>query len=128
VTGFKAREEGLLAVQSGRVDYFVATVLFALAALKKNPQIGELVVPTPHLRVAVCPALPYDDDRRFRGVVDAWSEDNRGIGQIRKWIMAGLANFGIAEADLPPEPTLWSRTATAAQEGRSRLSRSPGGR
>jgi len=103
ITGFKTREEALLAVQSGRVDYFVATVLFALVALKNNPQIGELVVPTPHLRVAVCPALPYDDDRRFRGVVDAWSEDNRGIGQIRKWIMAGLADLGINENDLPPD-------------------------
>jgi polar amino acid transport system substrate-binding protein len=103
ITGFKTREEALLAVQSGRVDCFVATVLFALAALKKNPQIGELVVPTPQLRAAICPAVPYDDDRRFRGVVDAWGEDNRGTGQIRNWIMAGLAKLGIAPSDLPPD-------------------------
>jgi polar amino acid transport system substrate-binding protein len=103
ITGFKTREEALLAVQSGRVDCFVATVLFALAALKKEPQIGEIVVPTPQLRAALCPAVPYDDDRRFRGVVDAWSEDNRGIGQIRNWIMAGLANLGIGPSDLPPD-------------------------
>jgi polar amino acid transport system substrate-binding protein len=103
ITGFKTREEALLAVQSGRVDCFVATVLFALAALKKNPQIGELVVPVPQLRAALCPAVPYDDDRRFRGVVDAWSEDNRGIGQIRNWIMAGLAKLGIEPSDLPPD-------------------------
>jgi polar amino acid transport system substrate-binding protein len=103
ITGFKTREEALLAVQSGRVDCFVATVLFALAALKKDPQIGEIVVPTPQLRAAVCPAVPYDDDRRFRGVVDAWSEDNRGIGQIRNWIMAGLAKLGIEPSDLPSD-------------------------
>jgi polar amino acid transport system substrate-binding protein len=103
ITGFKTREEALLAVQSGRVDCFVATVFFALAALKKEPQIGEIVVPTPQLRAAFCPAVPYDDDRRFRGVVDAWSEDNRGIGQIRNWIMAGLANLGIEPSDLPPD-------------------------
>ena len=106
ITGFQTREEALQAVQSGRTDCFVATVFFALAALQKNPQIGELVVPTPHLRVAVCPAMPYDDDRRFRGVVDAWTEDNRGIGQIQKWIMAGLAAFGINEGDLPPDLAL----------------------
>jgi hypothetical protein len=29
-----------------------------------------LVVPAPLLRIAVCPAVPYDSDRRFRGVVD----------------------------------------------------------
>jgi polar amino acid transport system substrate-binding protein len=106
ITGFKTRDEALLAVQSGRADCFVATVLFALAALKKNPQIGDLVVPTPQLHTAVCPALPYDDDRRFRGVVDAWNEDNHGIGQIRKWIMAGLANLGINETDLPQDLAL----------------------
>jgi polar amino acid transport system substrate-binding protein len=103
ITGFKTRDEALLAVQSGRADCFVATVFFALAALKKDPQIGELVVPTPQLRAAVCPAVPYDDDRRFRGVVDAWSEDNRGTGQIRNWIMAGLAKLGIEPSDLPPD-------------------------
>ena len=103
ITGFKTREEALLAVQSGRADCFVASVFFALAALKKNPQIGELIVPTPQLRAARCPAVPYDDDRRFRGVVDAWSEDNRGIGQIRNWIMAGLANLGIEPSDLPSD-------------------------
>jgi polar amino acid transport system substrate-binding protein len=103
ITGFKTRDEALLAVQSGRVDCFVATVLFALAALKKNPQIGELIVPTPQMRAALCPALPYDDDRRFRGVVDTWSEDNRGIGQIRNWIMAGLAKLGIEPNELPSD-------------------------
>jgi polar amino acid transport system substrate-binding protein len=103
ITGFKTREEALVAVQSGRADCCVASVFFALAALKKNPQIGDLIVPTPQLRTARCPAVPYDDDRRFRGVVDAWSEDNRGIGQIRNWIMAGLANLGIEPSDLPSD-------------------------
>lgn len=103
ITGFKSRDEALSSLQSGRADCSVATVFLALAALKKNPQLGELVVPTPHLRTAVCPAMPYDDDRRFRGVVDAWSEDNRGIGQIRNWIIAGLGQLGIQASDLPPD-------------------------
>src|SRR5262249_39085614 len=46
ITGFKTREEALGAVQSARADCFVATVLPAMAELKKNPQIGEMVVPT----------------------------------------------------------------------------------
>jgi hypothetical protein len=47
--------------------------------------------------------MPYDDDRRYRGVVDAWREDNREIGQIREWIVTNLAKFGIASGDLPPD-------------------------
>jgi polar amino acid transport system substrate-binding protein len=103
ITGFKSRDEAIVAVQSGRADCFVTTVFHGAAALKKNPQTGELVVPTPQLRTAVCPALPYDDDRRFRGVVDAWGEDNRGIGQIRRWILTALAKFGIEPGDLPSD-------------------------
>jgi polar amino acid transport system substrate-binding protein len=103
ITGFKTRDEALVAVQSGRADCFVAMALCALALLKKNPEIGELIVPTPVLRTAVCPAVPYDGDRRFRGIVDAWSEDNRGIGQIRNLVMAELAESGIAPGDLPPD-------------------------
>ena len=103
ITGFKTRDEALAAVQSGRADCFVATALCALALLKQNPETGELIVPAPVLRAAICPAVPYDSDRRFRGVVDAWSEDNRGIGQIRNWVVAGLAESGIAPGDLPPD-------------------------
>ena len=103
ITGFQTRDEALGAVQSARADCFVATVLLGLAELKKKPQIGEIVVPTPHLRAAVCPAMPYDDDRRFRGVVNAWCEDNRGIGQIREWIMAGLAKLGVEPGDIPAD-------------------------
>jgi len=103
ITGFKTREEALLAVRSGRADCFVTTVLFALAALRKDPQSGDLVVPTPALRAAVCPAVPYDGDRRFRGVVEAWSEDHRSAGQIRAWIIAALAQLGIQPDHLPAE-------------------------
>ena len=106
VTGFKSRDEAMQAVQSGRADCCVATVLLGLPILKKNPQIGDLVVPTPRLQTGVCPALPYDGDRRFRGVVDAWREDNLGLGQIHEWVTAGLAEFGVAEADLPPDLVL----------------------
>jgi len=103
ITGFKTRDEAMQAVQSGRADCIIATVFLALTALKRNPQLGELIVPTPHRRAAVCPGMPYDNDRRFRGVVDAWRQDHREIGQIREWIAAGLGKFGVAQSDLPPD-------------------------
>ena len=66
ITGFKTREEALAAIQSGRGDCFVTTVFLGLITLKKNPQLGDLIVPTPYLRAALCPGVPYDNDRRFR--------------------------------------------------------------
>jgi polar amino acid transport system substrate-binding protein len=102
-TGFKTRDEAMAAIQSGRADCIVTTVFFALTAVKKDPGLGDLIVPTPYLRAAVCPGMPYDDDRRFWGVVDAWREDNHGTGKIREWIVADLGRFGVEPGDLPPE-------------------------
>jgi polar amino acid transport system substrate-binding protein len=103
ITGFKSREEAQQAVQSGRADCLVAPVFHALAVLKKDPQLGELVVPTPQLRVPVCPAMPYDDDRRLHGVLNAWGEDKRATSQVGGWIISGLAELGIGPGDLPPD-------------------------
>jgi polar amino acid transport system substrate-binding protein len=103
ITGFKTRDEAHQAVQSGRADCLVATVFHAMAVLKKNPQLGELIVPTPQLRVPVCPALPYDDDHRLHGVVNGWGEDKRATGQVRQWIVSSLTELGIAPEDLPSD-------------------------
>jgi polar amino acid transport system substrate-binding protein len=103
ITGFKTHEEAMAAVRSGRADCIVTTALLALATLKKDAGLGDLIVPNPYLRAAVCPGMPYDDDRRFRGAVDAWREDNREIGRIRELIVGDLAKFGIEPDDLPPE-------------------------
>jgi len=62
-----------------------------------------MIVPTPYLRVAICPGTPYTDDRRFRGVLNVCLEDNRGIGRIRELVVADLSKFGLEPGDLPPE-------------------------
>lgn len=102
ITGFKTRDEAILAVESGRADCIVLTVPLAVTALKKRPQLGELVVPIPIAQAPVCAALPYDDDHRLRDVINAWGEDNRDSGRMREWIMASLSGLGIGPADLPP--------------------------
>jgi len=102
ITGFKTRDEAILAVEAGRADCVVLTALLAVTLLKRRPQVGELVVPTPDVGAPICAALPYDEDRRLRDVVNAWAEDNRGRGRIREWIMASLSRLGIGPADLPP--------------------------
>jgi len=103
ITGFKTREEAMAAIQSGRADCFVTTALCALAVVKKDPSLGDFIAPTPYLRAAVCPGVPYDSDRRLRGVIDAWREEYRGTARIRELLVADLAKFSIQPDDLPPE-------------------------
>ncbi len=104
-TAFKSRDEAVLAVQSGRADCFVATIFLSLAALKKNPQLGNFIMPRPYVQAEVCAAVQYDADARFRDVLNAWTVFNRSNGQTREWIVASLNKMGITEHDIPPEVT-----------------------
>lgn len=103
IIAFRNRDEAILAVQSGRADCFVATIFLALAALKKNPSLGQFIMPTPYVQAPVNTAMQFDDDRRFRDFVNAWIDYNRSNGQIREWIVDALAKIGIAPNDVPPE-------------------------
>lgn len=105
ITAFKTRDEAILATQSGRADCFVATIFLGLTALKKNPQLGQFIMPRPYIQASVCAAIQYDTDQRFRDFLDAWAVFNRSNGQTREWIIAALAKVNIAPSDVPAEVT-----------------------
>ena len=103
ITGFKTRDEAILAVASGRADCFVCTIFLGLTAKKKNPQLGSFIIPQPYIQSAVSAAIQYDIDRRFRDFISTWCDFNRGNGQIREWIVANLAKVNIQPEDVPSE-------------------------
>jgi polar amino acid transport system substrate-binding protein len=105
ITGFKTRDEALLAVVSGRADCFVCTIFLGLTSKKKNPQLGNFIMPRPYVQSDVSAAIQYDVDRRFRDFLAAWCDFNRNNGQIREWIVANLAKVNIVPEDVPPEVT-----------------------
>lgn len=103
ITAYKTRDEAILAVQSGRADCFVCTIFLGLTSRKKNPALGAFTLVKPFVQASVCAAVPYDADRRFRDFVSGWCDFNRSNGQMREWIVAGLAKVNIAPDDVPPE-------------------------
>jgi polar amino acid transport system substrate-binding protein len=105
ITGFKTRDEAILAVASGRADCFVCTIFLGLTSKKKNPQLGTFIMPRPYVQSDVSAAIQYDIDRRFRDFLSAWCDFNRNNGQIREWIVANLAKVNIQPEDVPPEVT-----------------------
>jgi polar amino acid transport system substrate-binding protein len=46
-----------------------------------------------------------EPDTRFREVVNAWIDMNRGTGQIREWMIQGILKSGAKPEDIPPELT-----------------------
>ncbi len=103
ITGFKTRDEAILAVAAGRADCFVCTIFLGLTSKQKNPQLGNFIMPRPYVQSAVSAAMQYDSDRRFRDFVSTWCDFNRGNGQIREWIVSNLAKVNIQPEDVPAE-------------------------
>jgi polar amino acid transport system substrate-binding protein len=104
--GFKTRDDCILALQSGRVDVDILAATLGLATVGRNPGLGPY-----HLLSQPAVALPsnlgiqYETDQRFKDVLNAWLDYNRGIGQIREWMLGGLEQLGVKRDDLPPELT-----------------------
>lgn len=106
ITALKSRDECTLFFQSGRADAFILATILGLSTVAKNRSLGPF-----HLLTDPLVALPSaigvrrEQDTRFIDVLNAWIDYNRGIGQIRDWLLAGLALSGVQPDDIPPEVT-----------------------
>ena len=104
LTGFRTRDDCILALQSGRVDVDILAAILGLSAIGKSPSLGSY-----HLLQNPLVALPSnlgvqrETDTRFVDVLNAWLDYNRGIGQIREWLLDGLALAGVQRDQVPPE-------------------------
>lgn len=104
ITGYKTRDDCVLAVQTGRADCVILAVILGLTAVKKNPALGQYVVlKDPVVQLPNCMGVRYEDDKRWRDFLDNWADYNRGAAQIRKWMIDGLALNGVTPEDVPSE-------------------------
>jgi polar amino acid transport system substrate-binding protein len=106
LTGYKTRDECTLALQSGRADVHILAAILGLAAVGKNPSLGPYHLLTdPTVALPSCLGVQREPDTRFREVIDAWLDYNRGAAQIREWLLEGLAKFGVSRDQVPAQLT-----------------------
>lgn len=106
ITPLKTRDDCILAVQTGRADCSILTVVLGLTAVKRNPALGKFSVLTePLVALPNCMGVRYEADKRWRDFLDNWTDYNRGAGQIRKWMIDGLALNGVVSSDIPSNVT-----------------------
>lgn len=106
LVGYKTRDECTLALQSGRADAHIQAALLGLSTVGKNPNLGPYYLLTnPTVALPSCLGLQREPDTRFKEVVDAWLDMNRGTGQIREWLLEGVAKFGVTRDQVPPTLT-----------------------
>jgi polar amino acid transport system substrate-binding protein len=102
LTGYKTRDECTLALQSGRADVHILAAILGLSTAGKNPALGPFHLLTePTVALPSCLGIQREPDTRFREVIDAWLDMNRGSGQIREWLLEGLAKFGVTKDQVP---------------------------
>ncbi len=102
ITALKTRDDVTLAFQSGRADVMITAALLGLSIIARNKSLGPF-----HMLTGPLMALPSnfgvrrEPDPRFVDVVNAWIDYNRATGQIRDWLIGGLALSGVGPEDVP---------------------------
>ena len=104
ITALKTRDEATLFFQSGRADVFILATILGLSTVAKNHSLGPFhLLQSPLVALPSAMGLRREADTRFVDVINAWVDYNRGIGQIREWLLAGLALNGVTLDDVPKE-------------------------
>jgi polar amino acid transport system substrate-binding protein len=102
LVGYKTRDECTLALQSGRADAHIQAALLGLSTVGKFPAMGPYYLLTnPTVALPSCLGLQREPDTRFREVIDAWLDMARGTGQLREWMLEGLAQNHVARDQVP---------------------------
>lgn len=103
ILGFKTRDEAILAVATGRADCNISLAVLAVSTLKKNPNLGELVIPKPLLTLPTNIGIRAETDRRYKDFLSAWADYSRSLGSTREWMLKGFAAAGLSPEDIPAE-------------------------
>jgi polar amino acid transport system substrate-binding protein len=106
VSRFKSADEATIAVQTGRADAQCLVLILALTARKKNPALGDVLVPTPLFATTSNAGFRREPDKTWRDFVNTWIEFNKGLGAVRNAIVSNMELVGISESDFPPGVTL----------------------
>ncbi len=102
IVRLKNTDEATMALMSGRVDAQCIILMLALTVLKKNPSVGQLLVPTPVFSTTSNAGFRRENDKTWRDFVNTWIDYNKGLGFIRSTIITNMELVGVSEADMPP--------------------------
>lgn len=106
ITRLKTADDATAALQTGRVDAQCLITMLSLTVLKKNPSLGQLVVPTPIFATTSNAGFRREADKTWRDYVNTWIDFNKGLGFIRNAIITNMELVGVTEADIPPGVSL----------------------
>ncbi|MCB8748787.1 transporter substrate-binding domain-containing protein [Rhodoferax sp. U2-2l] len=87
---FDKSADATLAVQTGRADVQPLVVTLSAGIVKKNPGIGQVVVPQPIKGTSTNAGLRLEPDQRWRAYVDEWIAELRRTDAINPIVLGNL--------------------------------------
>ena len=106
ISRLKTADDATAALQTGRVDAQCLITMLSLTVLKKNPSLGQFVLPTPIFATTSNAGFRREADKTWRDYVNTWIDFNKGLGFIRNAIITNMELVGVTEADIPPGVSL----------------------
>jgi polar amino acid transport system substrate-binding protein len=101
ISRLKTTDDATAALQSGRADAQCLILMLSLTVRKKNPSIGELLIPSPVFATTSNAGFRREADKTLRDFVNTWIDFNKGLGFIRSAIVSNMELVGLKEADFP---------------------------
>lgn len=104
---FQTREQGILALEAGRVDAEAQTLLNGLQAVKSRKDMNaRLVVPEPLIAAPSAAMVARASDQSLLHVIDTVVWNLNSSGFCRAVILKSLEEYGITASDLPANAAL----------------------
>jgi polar amino acid transport system substrate-binding protein len=105
IVRFKSIDEATLALRSGRVDAQCIFWMGGVRAVKRDPDLGKVVVPQPLFGSTSNAGFRREADKTWRDFVSIWITYSRGLGLVREAVVASLAKVDLTLDDIPPGVT-----------------------
>src|ERR1035438_6715558 len=88
--------------RTGHAGVMIRAAILGLSGVGKNPRVGAYhLLPEPLVALPSCLGIQREPDTRFKEVIDAWLDMARGSGQIREWMLEGLAKNNVSLDQVP---------------------------
>ena len=99
---FEKSNDATLAVQTGRADVQPLVITLSAGMVKKNPNLGTLIVPEPIKGTSTNAGLRMETDQRWKTYVDSWIAELRQSGAINTIVLGNLDTLmRIKREDIP---------------------------
>ena len=99
---FEKSSDATMAVQTGRADVQPMVVTVSAGMIKKNPNIGHLVVPSPIKGTTTNAGMRKEADLKWQKYVNVWIADLRKTNAVDNFVLGNLDKLmGIKRSEIP---------------------------